>query len=283
MRKFLEYAVTEGKTVLSGPELTRRFSDIDGRLHVLEELKVGWEAAVLQVQNHGLARINNVLQPILDQARAEIDAIGSTLVDIQGQWVAEYAAIAQQWAAIAQAYAELDQRPVEIYVPAAAMTPTDSDGAEALTLVSAGHQVNRDAYVFGPAAPSHVQFQLALPGDWDRGPFKLKAYWQGAPEASAGETVTWAVRAKAVGQGQTIDAAWSVATQMSGLVSAAGGGGQEISGPSPALTPAGEISTGCLLDFDLCRLTGGPGDSIAGAWLHGVLLQYLAVAKPEAW
>ena len=81
MRKFLEYAVTEGKTVLSGPELTRRFSDIDGRLHVLEELKVGWEAAVLQVQNHGLARINNVLQPILDQARAEIDAIGSTLVE----------------------------------------------------------------------------------------------------------------------------------------------------------------------------------------------------------
>jgi hypothetical protein len=107
MRKFLEYAVTEGKTVLSGPELTRRFSDIDGRLHVLEELKVGWEAAVLQVQNHGLERINNVLQPLLDQARAEIDAVSATLVEILATWQGDRAAILTGWQAVQDGWADL--------------------------------------------------------------------------------------------------------------------------------------------------------------------------------
>jgi len=167
--------------------------------------------------------------------------------------------------------------------PAAAMVPAATDGAAAETLEFAGHAVNRDVLVFGAAAPTHAQFQLALPGDWDLGPMKFKAYWQGAAGAQAGEAVTWAVRAKVAGQGRAIDAAWGAAAQLAGLVSATGGGVQEISGPSPALTPAGEPGEGCLLDFDLYRLIGGPGDSPADAWLHGVLLQYLAVAKPEAW
>lgn len=107
MRKFLEYAVIEGKTFLSGPELTRRFSDIDGRLHVLEELKVGWEAAVLQVQNHGLERINNVLQPILDQARAEIDAVHATLVEILATWQGDHAAILTGWQTVQDGWAVL--------------------------------------------------------------------------------------------------------------------------------------------------------------------------------
>lgn len=86
MRKIEQYSVQEGVTPLSGPELSERFLDIDGRLHLLEELKVSWEQAVLEVQNHGLERINGVIEPLLDQARDLVDLVQDQLDGITVQW-----------------------------------------------------------------------------------------------------------------------------------------------------------------------------------------------------
>jgi len=94
MRRFLSYVFTDGKTPLSGHELTRRFTDIDGRLHALEELTVSWEEAVAEVQNHGLVRINTVIQPVLDQARALIEQVEQDITGIEAQWQA----IVDAWA-----------------------------------------------------------------------------------------------------------------------------------------------------------------------------------------
>ena len=102
MRKIEQYSVLEGKTPLSGPELSRRFLDIDGRLHLLEELKVSWEQAVVEVQNHGLERINGVIEPLLDLANDLVVQIQQELVSVQQEWDQT---IAQEWQNILDGWA----------------------------------------------------------------------------------------------------------------------------------------------------------------------------------
>ena len=102
MRKIEQYSVLEGKTPLSGPELSRRFLDIDGRLHLLEELKVSWEQAVVEVQNHGLERINGVIEPLLDLANDLVVQIQQELGSVQQEWDQT---IAQEWQDILDGWA----------------------------------------------------------------------------------------------------------------------------------------------------------------------------------
>ena len=102
MRKIEQYTVQEGKTPLSGPELSRRFLDIDGRLHLLEELKVSWEQAVVEVQNHGLERINGVIEPLLDLANDLVVQIQQELASVQQEWDQT---IAQEWQNILDGWA----------------------------------------------------------------------------------------------------------------------------------------------------------------------------------
>lgn len=103
MRKLEQYRVREGITPLSGPELSRRFFDIDGRLHQLEQLKVSWAEAVAEVQEHGLERINSVIQPMLDQAQALVDGLQQDIDDITAEWQG----IQDGWAAMQAAMNEL--------------------------------------------------------------------------------------------------------------------------------------------------------------------------------
>lgn len=70
-----KYTVREGVTPLSGEELNRRFYAIVRRLHDLEQLKMDWAAAVTEVQNHGLARVNDAVAPIVDGLRADMEAL----------------------------------------------------------------------------------------------------------------------------------------------------------------------------------------------------------------
>jgi len=86
VRKLEQYRVKDGKTPLSGAELSWRFFDIDGRLHQLELLKISWQEAVAEVQNHGLERINTVIQPILEQASILVADAQDDLTDIASQW-----------------------------------------------------------------------------------------------------------------------------------------------------------------------------------------------------
>lgn len=96
MRKIEQYRVQEGVTPLSGSELSERFLDIDGRLHQLELLEISWQQAVVEVQNHGLERINSVIEPLLDQARDLVDLVQQDLDAITTQWQA----IVDGWAGI---------------------------------------------------------------------------------------------------------------------------------------------------------------------------------------
>ena len=88
MRQLEKYRFQDGVTPLSAAELNRRFFDLDGRLHQVELLRVSWQEAVSEVQNFGLARINSVIQPILDQAQGLIDELHQDITEAEAGWQA---------------------------------------------------------------------------------------------------------------------------------------------------------------------------------------------------
>jgi hypothetical protein len=131
VRKIEQYRVQEGVTPLSGSELSERFLDIDGRLHQLELLDISWQQAVAEIQNHGLERINGVIEPVLDQANYILGLIQQEFTTVQTAWSQTSQAIAQEWQDILDGWAgvqnTLDGMQTEIDgAQAAAQSYTDN-------------------------------------------------------------------------------------------------------------------------------------------------------------
>jgi hypothetical protein len=70
-----KYTFTDGTTGLSAAELNARFYALVRRLHALEVLSIDWEAAVSEVRNYGLSRINDAVKPLLDSLSADLAAL----------------------------------------------------------------------------------------------------------------------------------------------------------------------------------------------------------------
>ena len=91
-----KYAFTDGKTDLSAAELNPRFFALVRRLHALELLSIDWETAVSQVQNHGLARINDAVVPLIEALKTDLaDLIAQGREDLADQTVAVDAKLAE--------------------------------------------------------------------------------------------------------------------------------------------------------------------------------------------
>ena len=95
-----KYTWTDGQTDLSAAELNARFYAVVRRLHALELLSIDWSAAVSSVQNYGLARINDAVQPLIDGLKVD-------LVNLITQGKTD---LASQSAAVAAKLAEVDAK-----------------------------------------------------------------------------------------------------------------------------------------------------------------------------
>ena len=83
-------------------ELNRRFYAVVRRLHELEQLRMDWQAAVSEVQNHGLARINEAVSPLVDGLRADMEELIAQGQAAQAAFTSQgQAALASQQAAVA--------------------------------------------------------------------------------------------------------------------------------------------------------------------------------------
>ena len=60
---------------LSPANLNSRVFDIDQRIHCLEILTINWQQAISQLENMGLARVNEVLIPLVNESRRLVDAL----------------------------------------------------------------------------------------------------------------------------------------------------------------------------------------------------------------
>jgi hypothetical protein len=98
-----KYTFADGKTALSAAELNARFWALVRRLHALESLSVDWAAAVAQIQNHGLERINEAVLPLLDSLKSDLDAlVAQGATDLAGYSAQVDGLIARGDAAVAE-------------------------------------------------------------------------------------------------------------------------------------------------------------------------------------
>ena len=173
-----------------------------------------------------------------------------------------------------------------IWIPAGAMTPTTTSGAEAGTNEYATNDINLDYFAFDPATEEYVEFDIVMPESWDRGPIKAKFYWApGSSTATAGDVVEWKIQAGAISDDDAIDTALGTAQVITDTVLAGLDGDLHISGATPAITVGGSPALGDLIHFKVSRNSTSANDTMDGedAWLFGVLIQFKKNQTVAGW
>ncbi len=112
---------------------------------------------------------------------------------------------------IKAAIEEIQDGKQTIWVPAAAMRPTVSNGCADITDVeTTAASIDMQVLDFDTAADEHAQFQVAFPKRWNLGTVTFQAFWT-TTNAST-NTCAWALQGVAVSDADTIDTAWSGGT-----------------------------------------------------------------------
>ena len=79
-----------------------------------------------------------------------------------------------------------------MWVPAAAMNPTQTAGCAAIAGLDSGGNTGPDLYTldFDDGSDEHAQFSVAMPSYWNEGTVTFKVYWTSdAPATSGGSWV----------------------------------------------------------------------------------------------
>ena len=97
-----------------------------------------------------------------------------------------------------------------IWVPAAAMRPTVSNGCAAITdAETTAGRPDVTHLAFDNTADEHAQFSIAFPKSWDEGTITFQAFWTGVAAGAGG--VAWGLQGVAVSNDDTMDVAYGTA------------------------------------------------------------------------
>ena len=168
-----------------------------------------------------------------------------------------------------------------IWVPASAMTPTESDGCSDIQKDEGDAYfpifTSPDLYVldFDKGANEHAQFSVAFPKSWNLGTVTFQVFWSGIASA---DDVDWALQGVAFGDNDSIDTAYGTAVV---VTDNAQGAVEEclVSAESGDVTIAGSPADDQLCYFRVLRNPEGEhggqqdaDDMWADARLHGIKL-----------
>jgi len=170
-----------------------------------------------------------------------------------------------------------------IWVPAAAMYPTQTDGCAGIAGLDSGGNTGPDLYTldFDASATEHAQFSVAFPSYWDESvALTFKVYW--TSEATDTDGVSWALKAVALADSDSLNTAFGTAVQVTDdAISAAKD--LYITGESGSLTVAGSPAAGELVYFDIARDHDEGNDDMAeDAKLIGIKIFYTVDDVHEA-
>lgn len=128
------------------------------RLHALELLSIDWETAVSQVQNHGLARINDAVQPLIDGLRGDLATlIAQGREDLAAQATAVDAKLAEVDATMVSITAVIAAIEAKIMkIPAA----TPDDAGKVMSVSTAGALVLQRLPETPPADPEQLEYLI---------------------------------------------------------------------------------------------------------------------------
>jgi hypothetical protein len=155
-----------------------------------------------------------------------------------------------------------------VWVPAGAMTPRATSGAEIGSSETSTHKVNLRTLDFDAAAQEHAQFLIGMPPQWDAGTVTAEFVWTAASGSGA---VVWGLQAVAVGNNDALDAAFGTAqTATDTLLTASAA---HLSPETGAITIAGAPAAKDTVVFQVHRAAAAGGDTLAvDAQLIGVRL-----------
>lgn len=168
-----------------------------------------------------------------------------------------------------------------MWVPAAAMYPTQSNGCASITGVetTAGRP---DMYVldFDASSDENAQFSIAMPSYWNEGTITFQVYWTTAATDTDG--VAWALSGVVCSDNDTIDAAFGTAVV---VTDDALGAAEDlcVTAESAAVTLAGTPAAGDLAYFNIMRDVSDANDDMTeDARLIGVKIFYTVDDVHEA-
>ncbi len=170
-----------------------------------------------------------------------------------------------------------------IWVPAGAMVPTTTAGAEYTETELATNDIMVAAMHFDTASDEKAQFGIQMPKGWDEGTIVAQVVWS-HPSTTTNFDVTFALRAVAFANDDAGDAAFGTAVTMKDT----GGTTDDIyiSPESAAMTIAGTPGAEEYVVFELFRDVDGAGtagddDLAVDARVHGVKIHYTLDAATD--
>ena len=168
-----------------------------------------------------------------------------------------------------------------MWIPAAAMYPTASNGCAAIAAAetTAGRP---DMYTldFDASSDENAQFSVAMPSYWNEGTVTFQFYWTTAATDTDG--VAWALSGVACSDNDTIDVAFGTAVV---VTDDALGAAEDlcVTAESGAVTLAGSPAAGDLAYFNILRDVSDSNDDMAeDARLIGIKLFYTVDDVHEA-
>lgn len=178
------------------------------------------------------------------------------------------------------AAAALLQGTHSLFVPAAAMRPTLSNGCAELTEVATTTgRPDLQVLDFDATADEHAQFQIAFPRSWNAGTVAFRPYWTTSDTGSDG--VAWAMQGVACADGAAAGTAYGnpvVVTDDSQSTALA----VLVAPWSAALTIAGSPGPDQLCFFRLFRDVSDPNDTLtADARLIGIDIRFTISAGDD--
>jgi len=168
-----------------------------------------------------------------------------------------------------------------VWIPAAAMRPTVSNGCAALVDVeTTAGRPDMTVLDFDKDADEHAQFKIAMPKAWDLGTMTFKVHWTSATGVTTG--VAWGLQAVAVGDNQSIDVAYGTPVVVTDDCQSAAEE-EYITAESSAMTVAGTLVAEMDVYFRIFRDVSDANDDLDGdARLLGVKLFYTVNAFNDA-
>jgi len=168
-----------------------------------------------------------------------------------------------------------------LFIPAAAMRPTKSNGCAAITDVeTTAGRPDMTVLDFDATADEHAQFQIAMPKAWNLGTVTFQVFWTSTAADTDG--VSWALQGVSVTDNTTIDVAYGTPIVVDDANQSAAEE-QLVSVESAAVTIAGTPADDDMCYFRIFRDVSDSNDTATeDARLIGIKLFFTTDAVNDA-
>ncbi len=166
-----------------------------------------------------------------------------------------------------------------IWLPAAAMTPNTTNGAEALTEELPTNDVMLSYLAFDDSTEEYACFSIQMPKSWDEGTLVAQFVWKSGVTTGS---VIFGLQAVAVANDGPLDVAFGTAQE---VTDGAGSAADDcmISAETSAITVAGSPTAEEFVTFKVYRKAADGGDTLVGdAELLGIKIHYITDALTDS-